>query len=176
MHYENMSENKKECSLSREDIMKAKVKGYDALAQLIKSLRNSGDLLFVLENIGSLPSTFKPDCFIELLDYDNKDVRLWATKNLGKLKSISLLPIFMHIIDKDQNTSVKREAVSSIGRMRRMEAIPSLISILQNTDPKIVCQAIRGLLIFKGSHEVDDRLKELLNHENEMVVSIIKKE
>lgn len=171
-----MTEKFKELSVSREDVLAAKEKGQDGLSQLIQSVHGSGDLVFILENLGSLPTTFGSNCFIDLLKHENKDVRLWAVKNLGKLKSVELLPYYKNIIDSDPNTTVKREAVSSIGRMRTKATIPTLISILQNPDPKIVCQAIRGLLVFKGNTEVDTCLKSLISHENEMVVSVIRKE
>ena len=171
-----MTEIHKEPSVSREEISIAILKGQEGLAKLLNSFQSVGDLVFILENIGSLPPTFGGDCFIDLLKHENKDVRLWAIKNLGKLKSIELIPLFKKIVDFDSNTSVKREAVSSIGRMRSEATIPVLYHILQNPDPKIVCQAIRGLLVFKGNTEVDAHLKELINHENEMVVSVIRKE
>lgn len=171
-----MIEKDKGLTVSREDVLAAKKNGQDGLKQLIQSVHGSGDLVFILENLGSLPTTFGSNCFIGLLEHENKDVRLWAIKNLGKLKSVELLPYYKKVIDSDSSTTVKREAVSSIGRMRTEVVIPTLISILQNTDPKIVCQAIRGLLVFKGNTEVDTRLKQLINHENEMVVSVIRKE
>lgn len=171
-----MTESYKDYSVTREDILAAKKEGQEGLARLIKTLRSSGEMVFVLENIGSIPLSFGSDCFFDLIYHENKDVRFWAVKNLGKLKSIDLLPTFMQVVNSDLCTSVKREAVSSIGRMRREETIPSLISILQDSDPKIVCQAIRGLLVFKGNPKVDNHLKLLINHENEMVVSVIKKE
>ena len=171
-----MTEKYKELSVSRDDVLAAKEKGQDGISQLIQSVRSSGDLVFILENIGSLPTTFGSNCFIDLMKHENKDVRLWAVKNLGKLKSVELLPYYKDVIDSDPSTTVKREAVSSIGRMRSEATILTLISILQNPDPKIVCQAIRGLLVFKGNKEVDAHLKGLINHENEMVVSVIRKE
>lgn len=171
-----MSDKFRELSVTREDIDKAKKSGYESLAQLIKSATNSGELTFILENIGSLPPNFSSECFLELLNHENRAVRLWAVKNLGKLKSAELLPRFKKIIEEDDSTDVRREAVSSIGRMRTDVAIPILISILNNNDPKIVCQAIRGLLVFKGRKDVDTSLKNLINHENEMVVSAIQKE
>ena len=171
-----MTEKYRELSVTRDDVVIAKQKGYEALAQLIKSTNNSGDLVFILENIGSLPPSFNSQCFIDLLNHENKAVRLWAIKNLGKLKNVDLLQNFINTINTDESTEVKREAVSSIGRMRKEEIIPILISILDNTDPKIVCQAIRGLLVFKGRENVDTSLKNLIHHENEMVVSVIKRE
>ncbi len=68
---------------------------------------------------------------------------------------------------------VRREAVSAIGRMRTEEIIPYLIEILNNSDPKIVCQAIRGLLVFKGKEIVDSTLMNMINHENEMIRTVI---
>ena len=171
-----MIEKYRELSVTRDEVIVAKQNGYDSLARLIKSVTNSGDLIFILENIGSLPPSFNSKCFIDLLNHENKKVRLWAVKNLGKLKSIELLSCFYKLTEIDESTEVKREAVSSIGRMRTENAIPILISILSNPDPKIVCQAIRGLLVFKGQSEVDMSLKKLIHHENEMVVSVIKKE
>lgn len=171
-----MIEKYKDVSVTREDVLSAKEKGQDELSRLIKSAHNSGDLIFILKNIGSLPETFGSNCFLDLLNHENKEVRLWAVKNLGKLKSVELLSYYKRVIDTDPNTTVKREAVSSIGRMRSEAAIPMLISTLKNTDPKIVCQAIRGLLVFKGNCEVDTTLQNLINHENEMVVSVINKE
>lgn len=51
-----------------------------------------------------------------------------------------------------------------------------LIEMLNNNDPKIICQAIRGLLVFKGKKNIDVVLKQLINHENEMVRTVIYKE
>ena len=48
--------------------------------------------------------------------------------------------------------------------------------MLDDYDPKVICQAIRGLLVFKGEKEIDKALIELIHHENELVQSIIKKE
>lgn len=93
------------------------------------------------------------------LDDKDKNMRLLAVKNIGKLKSIQYLEKLYNIANNDESTIVRREAVSSIGRMRCVDAIPYLIEMLYDEDPKIACQAIRGLLIFKGNSEVDLKLK-----------------
>lgn len=170
-------ENYRKIELSKDNVLNAKELGNDALSELITKCKSSvGDLVFVLENIGSLPKSFPPNVFIELLSHENENVRLWAIKNLGKLESLSLLPVFTKVISNDSSTMVKRESVSSIGRLRNHDTIPVLIGVLEHNDPKIVCQAIRGLLVFKGNEEVDKALRQLVSHENEMVVSVIKKE
>ena len=56
---------------------------------------------------------------------------------------------------------VRREAISSIGRMRNKNAIPILIKSLKDSDPKIVLQAIRGLLVFNDDNIVASELKKL---------------
>jgi DNA modification methylase len=83
--------------------------------------------------------------------------------------------LLSYISKHDNDTSVRREAISSIGRMRKEIVKPYLIEALKDNDPKVVCQAIRGLLVFKGNG-VDEELKNLINHENEMVRTVIYKE
>ena len=45
-------------------------------------------------------------------------MRFWTAKNIGKLNDISLLPILTEAIEYEEDTTVRRELVSSIGRMR----------------------------------------------------------
>lgn len=134
------------------------------------------DLISNLERFASQHDTFDGKSIIPLTLYPNVAVRVQAVKTLGKLKSIDYLDTFIRIAEQDSSTMVKREAVSSIGRMRTPETIEKLISMLKQQDPKIVCQAIRGLLVFKGDSRVDESLKKLINHPNEMVSSVIRKE
>lgn len=134
------------------------------------------DICDKLEHLGRLSSNFDGRDLFPLLSYPNENVRVLAVKTLGKLESLSYLPILCSVIQQEHSTLVKREAVSSIGRMRSHQTIDKLIDVLQDNDPKIVCQAIRGLLVFKGEEKVDNALKSLVNHENEIVQSVIKKE
>ncbi|GAB4459177.1 MAG: hypothetical protein Fur0028_12920 [Bacteroidales bacterium] len=48
--------------------------------------------------------------------------------------------------------------------------------MLDDADPKIVIQAIRGLLVFKNDTSIQDKLKVLIEHENEMIKTVIEKE
>ncbi len=163
--------------LTKEHIKELKLHGNGALTSLVeKHKNNSGDLIFILENLGYLPTSFDSNWLISLLENKNEQVRFWTVKNIGKLNSDEYLNKLKEIAIKDISTTVKREAVSSIGRMRNEKAKTILIEMLSNNDPKIVSQAIRGLLVFKGKNDVDEPLKELVNHENEMVRTVIYKE
>lgn len=147
------------------------------ISQKINQLKhNAGLLSDFLEKIGKLPKDFDGDCFIPLLNNENEKVRLHIVKNLGKLKSEKYLTLLFDIAREDSSSIVRREAVSSIGRMRSVKGKDLLLSCLTDSDPKIVCQAIRGLLIFKGEPEVEERLKSLRSHENETINKVIEKE
>ena len=141
-----------------------------------KNINNSGNLIFILESFGHIPKTIDLSFLVNLTMHENESVRFLAVKNLGKLKSKVFLNLFYVIYENDKSTKVKREAVSSIGRIKQDDIIPNLITILQNSDPKIVCQAIRGLLPYKQNSYVEVALKGLIDHENEMVRAVIEKE
>ena len=133
-------------------------------------------LRFVLEKLGRLPSDFDPNPFLNLLKHEYPNVRLLAVKNLGKLKDVTLLDAISEFAMGEPNTTARREAVSTIGRMRTPKAIPLLIEFLNDPDPKVVLQAIRGLIIFKMRPEVQSALASLANHPNELIQDVISQE
>lgn len=170
-------ENRTENSISKEYIKQLKLSSNEAIANLVKeNYHNSRKIIYILENLGHIPKTFNYQWIVDLLDYPNEDVRFWAVKNIGKLTSDTFLERLYKIATHDESTMVRREAVSSIGRMRNKKGIPMMKEMLSDSDPKIVCQAIRSLLIFKGDTIIDTTLKKLVNHENEMVRTVIYKE
>lgn len=163
--------------MTKEYIQQLRAKNDASLATLVnENISNVGNLSFILENIGHIQKDFNYSWLLELLDYDNETIRVLVLKNLGKVKSTDLIQVFYNVVNSDKSTLVKREAVSALGRLRNEQTKDILIKLLQNEDPKIVCQAIRGLLVFKGEKEIDDILKSLIDHENEMVKAVIKKE
>jgi len=163
--------------LTKEEIKELKTVGNGAIGKIVLEHKSSNSyVLHVLENLGHLPNNFDGGWLPELLDSKSSQVRFWTVKNLGKLTDDEFLMILKKVAQTDTDTNVRREAVSSIGRMRNPKAKNLLIEILRDTDPKVVCQAIRGLLVFKGDEKVDNSLKQLINHENEIVRSIIYKE
>ncbi len=138
--------------------------------------QNDKNLIATLEGLGYLPKNFEGGFLYNLLEHGNPKVRLLAAKNIAKLNQTKSLEPLWNAFRKEENTTTKREIVSAIGRLRREQNKPYLFEILQDQDPKVVCQAIRGLLHYDDDILVERRLKHLLNHENETVRTVIYKE
>jgi DNA modification methylase len=138
--------------------------------------QNDGIIIYVLEKLGRLENGYSKEPLLNLLTHVNENVRALSIKNLAKLKDVNLLSTFIKYANEDESTSVRREAVSAIGRLRNEKAIPVLIDLLKDRDPKVVMQAIRGLLVFSYKENVKNELKKLLNHPNELIREVINKE
>ncbi len=138
--------------------------------------QNDGTIIFVLEKLGRLENDNSYEPLLKLLDSQNETIRTLSIKNLAKVKNNNILPIFIKHAINDESTEVRREAVSAIGRQRDTAAIPALINFLNDNDPKVVMQAIRGLLVFSDKPEIKQELKKLINHPNELIQEVINKE
>jgi len=147
-----------------------------ALYRLLRESKDDRELLFVLENLGHLPDGFNGYLFVPLLSHKASAIRYLAAKNIGKVSNPALIKYLAQIIETDTDSMVRREAVSSIGRMRVSAAIPNLCTYLADTDPKIVMQAIRGLLVFRENPEVRNALQALKDHPNEVIREVIQRE
>lgn len=148
----------------------------EKLYQFLRQKRDGKDLIQVLENLGFLPDEFDVNVFIPFLQHPNDQVRFWAVKNIGKVATEDWLRRLYDVVLEDESSMVRREAVSSMGRLRSPRAITLLTRILGNEDPKVVLQAIRGLLVFRDYPTVIKALKEIADHPNEMVQSVIRRE
>ena len=153
-----------------------KINNYNELKKILKTDNTIYHLYDILNKLGKLPLDFDGDIFIPLTKHPNEKIRLLAVKNIGKLSNTKYLNILFEISENDQSSMVRREAISSIGRMRNENAIPFLIKKLSDKDPKIVLQAIRGLLVFKSFYKIREELKKLKNHPNELIKDVIDKE
>jgi len=151
-------------------------KGQNLGVQMLKNGANNAYVLSMLEKLGRLPHDFDGSWLLNFLDNESSTIRFLAVKNLGKLKNDDFLVFLTQVAKNDPDTNVRREAVSAIGRMRKPDTKKILFSKLKDNDPKVVCQAIRGLLVFKGEIDVDKKLSSLITHENEMVQQVIRKE
>lgn len=162
--------------ITKEYITELKQNKNGDIANLLKTQRDIGSINYILENLGQLPSDFQADFLYKLLEHQHAQVRLNAVKNIGKLNRKSDVNALLELYEKETDTGVRREIVSAIGRQRKCTNKPLLYNFLNDTDPKIICQAIRGLLVFEKDKEVEERLRKFVNHENEMVRTIIYKE
>ena len=137
---------------------------------------NYSALIRLLNRLGRIPADFDKKPLLNLLKHNNERIRCLAVKNLAKIGDNSLVNVFINIVEKDNSSSVRREAISAIGRLRNISNKQILFNYLNDSDPEIALQAIRGLLVFKKDKDVQDRLKKLDNHPNEIIQDIIKKE
>lgn len=145
---------------------------------LQKFLQNANDstIIYMLEKLGRLENEASKSALLSLLQRQNETIRSLAMKNLAKLCDVSLLETFLDHAKNDTSTEVRRESVSAIGRLRNVRAIPSLTDLLQERDPKVVMQAIRGLLVFSNNETVRKKLSDLIDHPNELIREVITKE
>jgi DNA modification methylase len=146
------------------------------LYRLLSERKDIKELLHVLENLGHLPRDFDGDVLIPLTKHTNAQVKFWAVKNLAKLENYKYANVLYEIAQHDNNTIVRREATSALGRMRDKRLLPCLLDLLSDYDPKVVLQAVRGLLVFKDLPDVSEALQGLQSHQNETIQSVIAKE
>lgn len=142
----------------------------------ISKTQTDKSIIATLEDLGYLPQNFQGEFLFNLLEHKNPKIRLLAAKNIAKLNQIKNLEPLWNAFQIETDTSARREIVSAIGRLRKPQNKPYLFEILQDDDPKVVCQAIRGLLHYESDILVERKLKPLLNHENETVRTVIYKE
>ncbi len=162
--------------LTKEYIENLKKDTNGGFANLTEKYKDAKNLSFILENLGYLPDKFDGSFLFDLLNHENSKVRLLSAKNIAKLNNIENLGKLWDAFKNETDTATKREIVSAIGRLRKEQNKPFLFEILLDEDPKVVCQAIRGLLHYENDVLVERKLKPLLNHTNETVRTVIYKE
>jgi DNA modification methylase len=137
---------------------------------------NNGELSKILTNLGKLPDDFDETPLLNLLNHQNDKIRFLAIKNLAKLSKMSLLDVYVNTINSDESSTVRREAASAIGRLRNAEAKSTMFNFLDDSDPDVILQSIRGLLVFKKDEDVKTKLFNLKDNPNEIIQEVIKKE
>jgi HEAT repeat protein len=151
-------------AISKEQITERKRS--NNFAGLVGSQQDAAMIAFTLKNLGHLSADFNAEFLYNLLQHKNSDIRQLAAKNIGKLTENKDAQILFVLYGQETDTNVRRELVSAIGRKRDASNKPILIQILQDTDPKVVCQAIRALLVFSRDKDVLLALKPLINLRN----------
>ena len=161
-------------SISREEIERLK----DDASAFSSFARDQSDsmIIHLLGRLGRLHNGNGRQPLIDLLRNPNETIRALSIKNLAKIADISLLPILVGQAGMDESSDVRREAVSAIGRLRDERAIPMLRRFLSDRDPKVVMQAIRGLLLFSDRPDIVECLQGMSAHPNELIQETIKRE
>lgn len=163
--------------LTKTEIEHEKLKhGYPLIKKVLVPNNEEQHLLFTLKNLGRLPEGFDGQMFIPLLEHRNPKIRCLAIKNIGKLKDERFLMDLITFAKTEKNTVTRREAVSAIGRLKSESALPVLIDFTKDADPKVILQALRGLLYFKENPNVMKALVSLAEHPNEIIREQIVKE
>lgn len=67
------------------------------------------------------------------------------------------------------NSLLQREIISAIGRQRNEQYVTVLLSLDDHNDPKLTLQILRAISYFKQDPEVQNRIKVLSKHDNEMI-------
>jgi DNA modification methylase len=161
--------------LTKQEITIIKKSGSSAIANLIKQSKDTTEISHILENLGHLPAGFDGFFLYKLLSHKIAKIRAAAVRNIAKLGEHFDTPPLLAALRKESNWRVRRDIVSAIGRQRNTAYKPILYDILADEDPKIVCEAIRGLLVFQRDEEQEQYLRPLVNHPNEMVRAAIYK-
>jgi len=132
------------------------------------------EILATLKSIGYLDDDFQgAEILLNLCLHENKEIRYYAINNLAKLADDNLLGDFKQFLANETTSRNRMEIASAIGRMRSKKAIKTMIGLLDDPDPNVILQAIRGLLVFRNETEITTTLKNLHIHNNELVRKII---
>ena len=134
------------------------------------------DIRKLLNGLGRLPQNFDEKPLLDLLNHPSDEVRCLVVKNLAKLSKFSLIETYVDVINTDECSVVRREAASAIGRLRSANAKKTMFGLLNDDDPEVVLQSIRGLLTFRKDKDVKNKLLALKKHPNEIIQEIIAKE
>jgi DNA modification methylase len=166
------NKNNKVNSKSYPDIINSVKSDENAFKKFI-AISSDGEIVKLLQKLGRFEDAILQVELLKLLKNSNAKIRALALKNLAKLGDVNLLSSFMNIALNDNSTDVRREAASAVGRLRSKTAKKSLIKLLDDKDPKVIQQAIRGLLVFKHDKDVKLVLLKMKSHPNDQIQDLI---
>jgi len=129
--------------------------------------RNATNALRKIEFKDALPH-LRP-----MIDDPNFDVRVEAALAISRCAPEAAPPILKEKLQKEENFIVQATLISCLGQTAKADVIPMISPFLSSEDPRVVSNTIDAMvkLSRKADPELVDRLKELLQHEDNRVKS-----
>jgi HEAT repeat protein len=131
----------------------AAVKCKDAVPAVLSLIETENQSYFndALSALGEIGGAEDAVFLIEYLDRtDLTDAqRQSLMRVLGKMNAVETWTEIVRIVkDNDENLFVRMYAAESLGQMKKIESVPILIELLNETDPNLRQYAIKGLKFF----------------------------
>lgn len=135
-----------------------------ASAPALVKLLESGEEQYFNGALSALGQTGGPREALYLADYINRDDLETAQKQalmrtLGKMNAVQTFDKIVEIAqDEDENSFVRMYAAEAIGNMKKEEAIPILLDLLETSDPNMKQYCIKGLSNFPDSEKAKNAI------------------
>lgn len=129
----------------------AKIGDYRAVPRLVELYRDTqGQAHYirwgVIEKLHEFQDGRVVDVLLEALNQDDEVIRIKAIDSLSKLKNAKALSALTHLAnDEDVSVRVRCGAIDAIGEMRKAEAVPILVKLLDCPAEDVVLRAINAL-------------------------------
>ncbi len=115
-----------------------------------------------IQTLGRIGNSEDAQYLVEYLDGDisgDEKQQLIIRQNimtaLGEMKAVAIWDKFVEIAqDSDENVMIRASAATAIGRMEKIEAVPVLAALFEETDPVLRTAAVTGLANFDSPDAV----------------------
>lgn len=137
------------------------------------------DLLRTIKEVNVIQDNLLSKELINMFEkYNDTDIRIAILKKLSSVKGNEYISFFDKIINGNYAEKVRKEATSAMGRRRDIDiALEYLLKYLNDENPEIILQSLRGLLVFKKDSEIKNEIEKLFNTtSNEIIRNIISNE
>lgn len=157
------------------DIQENIISEYSLIDLVALNIKNSKKLISILKNVKNdqMDSFLIDFLFENILNNKVREVRELVVKILGRLRSADVASRLIKHYSIESDSLVKREIISSVGRMRDDHYLYFFNDVLKESDPKLVLQGIRSLLALKKNSQTEVLLHSLKNHSNEMIKEVL---
>lgn len=143
------------------------VKTKEAVPAVLSIIENEDENYFAsaLTTIGEIGGAKEAVYLTDYLEREDLSVaqRQQLVRVLGKLKAVETYSALAEMAqDEDENTFVRMYAAEAIGAMEKDEAVPVLVRLYEDSDPKIRSYAIRGLAYFPKNDDAKNAVLEAI--------------